>query len=141
MQLYPYVSICWLVGRLIDWLVGWLVGWSVSNAFILQCFPNGYSISAPSQSHATNFAVYPALLDMILHLYKLCWAGRPFICLSTHHLVCLSVHLSVCPSGCPPVGQTWVEIKKKRLFSWERKCASQCACIQTQSNDLPCHWK
>ena len=62
MRLDPYVSICRLVGGLIDWSIGWLVGWSVSNAFIPQRFPSGYSISAPSQSHATNFAVYPASL-------------------------------------------------------------------------------
>ena len=70
MQLVPYVSICLLVGRSIDWSVGWLVGRSVSSAFTLQRFPSHYSISAPSQLHATNFAVSLALLGMILHLYK-----------------------------------------------------------------------
>ena len=38
MRLDPYVSVCRLVGQLIDWSVGWLVGWSVSNAFTLWCF-------------------------------------------------------------------------------------------------------
>ena len=70
MRLDPYISICWLVGRLIDWSIGWLVGWSVSNAFTLRLFPNGYSLSAPAQSHVTNSAMYPALLGIIQHLFK-----------------------------------------------------------------------
>ena len=48
--LYPTVS------------VHWLVGWSVGNAFVFLAFFGQLRITAPAQSHATDSAVYTALL-------------------------------------------------------------------------------
>ena len=47
----------------VRWLVSWSVGWSVGNAlFFFWRFLGSYRITAPAQSHATDSAVYTALL-------------------------------------------------------------------------------
>ena len=96
--------------------VGWSVGRSVTHLFFRH-FSSSFRITAPAQSHATDSAMYTALLDASLHLYKrVCPSVGPSIHRSVRPSVRPSVYLSICRSIHP-----FQECTKTRLFDF-RDC-------------------